>query len=99
MSVYENSNNPYGNRKKSISEFFEKAAVYVGDNQKDIVLKKVCEIIKTGVKAEDAEHVACAIMGEADMFLTTDKRLLKFKTDEIRMMNPLDFVKELEELL
>lgn len=49
-----------------------------------------------GIKRKDATHVACAIFGKADVFLTTDKRLLKFKTDEISLMDPMDFVKELE---
>ena len=36
----------------------------------------------------DACHVACAILAECDFFFTADKRLLKYQTDEIRVMNP-----------
>lgn len=99
MSVYENSRNPYDNRKKAIADFFENAACYVSDEHKDEILKMVNEIVKTGIKTEDATHVACAIFGKANIFLSTDKRLLKFKTDDIRLMSPVDFVKDLEELL
>ena len=50
----------------------------------------------TGVKAKDAIHVACAVIAEADYFLTTDTRLLKYKTGEIKLMNPTEFIIELE---
>lgn len=99
MSVYENSKNPYENRKKAIADFFENATCYVSDEHKDEILKMVNEIIKTGIKTEDATHVACAIFGKAKIFLTTDKRLLKFKTNKISLMSPVDFVRDLEELL
>ena len=98
MSVYENNDNPYSNRREAIADFFKSAARYVHKDRKDLVIVKASEIMKTGIKEKDATHVACAIFGKADVFLTTDKRLLKFKTDEIAMMNPMDFVKELEEL-
>ena len=29
--------------------------------------------------------------------LTTDKRLLKYKSDTVKMMNPIDFIAEMEE--
>ena len=47
----------------------------------------------------DSWHVACAIIAEAEYFLTTDKRLLKYKTDSIRMINPVDFISEKEDWL
>lgn len=50
------------------------------------------------MKTKDAVHVACAILAEADYFLTTDKRLLNYKTTEIKMINPVNFVNEWEEL-
>lgn len=54
------------------------------------------EIIKTGVKEMDALQVASAIIRKADYFLTTDKRLLKYQTDKIRIINPIDFVRDVE---
>lgn len=66
---------------------------------KDIIDAKANEIMKSGIKEKDATHVACAIYGKADVFLTTDKRLLRLKTDEIAIMNPVEFVREAEELI
>ena len=50
----------------------------------------------SGVKYKDACHVASAIFAECDYFISTDKRLLKYLTDEITMIDPVDFIKEVE---
>ncbi len=97
MLVYENGQNPYEMRKNAITEFIENhTAVYVSDAKKEEVIRKATDIMKTGVKYKDACHVACALMAECEYFLTTDRRLLKYKTDELEMMNPLDFIRVLE---
>jgi predicted nucleic acid-binding protein len=97
MLLYENGYNPYEMRKKAIKEYIEQnTTVYVSVMKQDIIVEKAREIMKTGVKYKDACHVSCALLAECDFFITTDKRLLKYNTDKIKMMNPLDFVKELE---
>lgn len=50
----------------------------------------------SGVKEIDAAHIACAIIGGCDYFLTTDDRVLKYRDDRIKIINPVDFVKILE---
>ena len=52
--------------------------------------------MKTGIKMKDAYHVSCAILTGCDYFLSTDKRLLKYRTSEITILNPTEFVKEVE---
>jgi predicted nucleic acid-binding protein len=44
-------------------------------------------------------HVASAIEGKADYFLTTDDKLLSYATrsNMIKALNPVDYVKVLEE--
>jgi predicted nucleic acid-binding protein len=97
MLMYENGQNPYEMRQKAITEFIEKnTTVYVSEAKQEAIVQKAQEIMQTGVKYKDACHVSCAIFAECDYFLTTDNRLLKYKTDEIKMMNPLNFIKELE---
>jgi predicted nucleic acid-binding protein len=84
-------------RQKAITEFIEKnTTVYVSEAKQEAIVRKAQEIMQTGIKYKDACHVSCAIFAECDYFLTTDNRLLKYKTDEIKMMNPLNFIKELE---
>jgi predicted nucleic acid-binding protein len=52
--------------------------------------------MKTGVKEKDAYHVASAIYSNCDYFISTDIRLLKYKTDKIRMVTPIEFITETE---
>ena len=70
--------------------------MYVGVDFIEILDKKVENIIKSGIKHKDAYHLASAIFTECDYFLTFDKRLLKFNSDKMIIMNPVDFVKLLE---
>lgn len=97
MLVYENGQNPYEMRRNAITKFIEKnTVVYVSDTRLEEVSKQAHEIMKTGVKYKDACHVACAIMSDCEYFLTTDRRLLKYRTDKLKIINPLDFIRELE---
>ncbi|MCD8332478.1 MAG: hypothetical protein LUB63_08170 [Oscillospiraceae bacterium] len=96
--LYENSQNPYEIRKKAISEFIRNHSTeYVDYNRAGEIDAKVSVIMKSGVKAKDAHHVACVIFASCDYFLTTDKRLLQFKTNEIQLLNPVDFIERLED--
>jgi len=49
-----------------------------------------------GIRAKDALHIACAIKSGCDCFITTDKGLLKKHIDNIIIINPIDFVREME---
>ena len=71
--------------------------MYVSDNKLSEIETIACEIQDTGIKKMDSWHVSCALIANADYFLTTDKRLLKYKTDSIKMINPIDFISEMEE--
>ncbi len=63
------------------------------------IRKRIAEgIISTGAKTVDAYHVACAILAESDYFLTTDDRLLKYKTDKVQIIDPTEFIREWEVL-
>lgn len=94
---YENSQNPYETKRMAISEFLRKnSAEYIDIDKMDIIKPKAEEIMKTGIKMKDAYHVACALYSSCDYFLSTDDRLLKYKTSEIQMLNPIDFIRRLE---
>lgn len=96
VSEFENSKNPNTNNSRSISNFFKNAAIYVDIAHKLDIRSEAVEIIKTGIKEMDAMQIASAIIGKSDYFLTTDKRLLKFSTEKIQIMNPIDFIRTLE---
>jgi predicted nucleic acid-binding protein len=83
--------------KISILKFIrDNASVYVGAEYEEASVQIAEGIKKTGVKDFDALHVACAIIGMCDYFITTDKRLLKYKTGAITVINPVDYMKILE---
>ena len=54
-------------------------------------------IMDTGVKFKDACHVASAVYANCEYFISTDKRLLKYKTEQIKLVSPIDFVTEMED--
>ncbi len=97
MLRYECSKNPFEMRRNAIFEFIqENAAGYVGDDRKKVIEAKAAEIMKTGIKFKDACHVASAIYAGCEYFISTDARLLKYNTQEIKMVTPIEFIMETE---
>lgn len=97
MLRYECSKNPFEMRRNAIFDFIqENATGYVGDNRKKVIEAKASEIMKTGVKFKDACHVASAIYAGCEYFISTDTRLLKYNTQEIKMVTPIEFIMETE---
>lgn len=74
----------------------ENAVEYIDIDKAKDIKSKADEIMRTGVKMKDAYHVACAIYADCDFFFTTDDRLLKYTSNEIQMLNPIDFVRRWE---
>lgn len=97
MLEYENSKNPFEERSKRIAKWKIIAISIIHTNQ--IIIDKSKEILQCGVKTKDAIHIASGIVGGANYFLTTDKGILRKANNicEIKILNPIDFVKEMEE--
>ena len=70
---------------------------YVGLERKDEIESMAVEIMNTGVKFKVACHVASAIYAKCEYFISTDMRLLKYKTDRIKLVTPIEFVTETED--
>ncbi|MDR2145259.1 MAG: PIN domain-containing protein [Tannerella sp.] len=92
---YENFYNPYKERRNAIAAW-RKLSIYDVDESGEI-LDYAREIGNKGIKKKDALHLACAIQAKCHYFLTTDKKLLKSKFENIITINPLDFVKMIGE--
>ena len=58
------------------------------------ILSKANEYQNKGMKTLDSLHVACAVYAKCDAFITTDKGILKMNIDDIKILNPIDFVRE-----
>ena len=97
MLHYENLQCPRKNRREYVAQFLKShTANYISVNSAEIVMAKAEQFILQGIKQKDAYHVASAILAECDYFLTVDDRLLKLKSNEITLINPIDFLKILE---
>lgn len=93
MLKYENSKNSYIKKKNIIDSFMnDYSDVYIGKQLEERLSQMVDEIEATGVKSADATHIACAILAECDYMLTTDDRLLRYKNEKIKIVNPTEFV-------
>jgi len=58
----------------------------------DDVREKSKLMMVQGLREKDAYHVACAINSNADYFITTDAKILNKKIQDVRVINPIDFI-------
>jgi hypothetical protein len=87
----ENSDNPFEDKKAQIAHWKKIANVIVKPEPGILARTKELELL--GIKTSDAMHIASAIMGGAEYFITTDKKLLNKSVSDITMINPMDFVR------
>jgi predicted nucleic acid-binding protein len=94
---YENAFNPFEERKITIQKWKSKAILDIEENNQ--ILETAKELISLGIKSKDALHVACAIEGRCDFFLTTDDRVLKKLADykKIAVVNPVTIIVNLKD--
>lgn len=100
MLDYENSANPFEERRMAIERWRKNATVFIAATPE--VVARAESIAATGVAAKDALHVACALAALCDWFLTTDDTLLKQLAGcgtSIAVANPLQFVSAQEYVL
>jgi len=90
----ENDDNPFLERKTAIEDFFRYAALNIDESAEIIEIAKTAR--GTGLKIKDSLHAACAIVSDCEYLLTTDKRFLKYKNDRIQVLNPMEFLIEME---
>lgn len=95
---FENEANPFDEKKSMIEKWKKLAVIDIDEN--DTILDKATKFANEGLKAKDALHIACAIEAGCKYFLTTDDSILKkmLKQNEITVINPIDFIKIIEEL-
>jgi predicted nucleic acid-binding protein len=91
MLDMENSDNPYKERRNAIVLWKEIADEYCPSSND--ILSAGQEIMKFGIKPKDALHIACAISYNCEYFITTDAGLTNKKIAGIKIINPIDFVR------
>jgi len=86
-------NNPFKYKKEQILNFLSNAKIYVGIDKRQQIDMEAAEIMKSGIKYMDAAHISAASIAKCDFFITTDRKLLNYKSDKIKIMNPIDFIR------
>ena len=93
MLDYENSMNPYEDRRKAIEKWKKIAVSDVGFSVDINIFGQ--KLFALGLKNKDALHIACAIAAKCAYFLTTDNGVLNKQIPEIIVINPIDFVRKI----
>jgi predicted nucleic acid-binding protein len=83
--------NPYEERRKAISKWRGIADIDVDFSENININGNI--LMEYGFKNKDALHLSCAISAKCNYFITTDKKILSKKIDEIEITNPIDFIK------
>jgi len=91
---FENSRNPFGAKKHAVARWENLSSLFVA--MSDEIVAAAEKITATGVKSTDALHVACAITGSCQYFITVDRRLLGYKDNRIKLCTPIDFLNQME---
>ena len=98
MLLAENDANPYDIKRSMIRSFINSHTnIFVGIDNLETIKQMAFPIMETGIKQADAYHLACAVFTHCDYFITTDKRILRYHTDKLKIQNPTVFLAELEE--
>jgi len=93
MLDYENSVNPYDERKNAIAKWRAIAKSDIDFSEEINETGRV--LMRLGLKNKDALHIACALKGKCAYFLTTDKGVLNKQIAGIIAINPVDFLRRL----
>ena len=92
MMDYEISFNPFYDRQIAFLKWKNIAVVDI--NPIEEILIKGKNLNQKNIKGKDALHIACAIKAECEYFLTTDYKILNRDVSEIKLINPIDFVRQ-----
>ncbi len=97
MIDYENSMNPHDDIRQEIEMAASLAVKNVAPDE--TVLNAAKEFESKGIKPRDSMHLACALKGKAEYFLTCDDKLIRkaLALDmNIKIINPLRFIENME---
>jgi len=94
---FENNAGPYEEKRASIALWKGFATEYCLASED--ILKTGQDFMAYDIKPKDALHIACAVKSNCEYFITTDKSLLNKAIPGIKIINPIDFVRETEDLI
>lgn len=88
---------PTGTRKQQMETWVALAMTTVAIDEQ--IYSRAAELFELGFKNYDALHIACAEVGNADILLTTDDRMLRLAARlssvlQVKVENPLRWLRE-----
>lgn len=91
MLDFENAANPFEDRRNSISEWRNLAAVDIPGSAS--VFDRSRQLSALGFRIKDSVHLACAMEAGCAIFLTTDIGILKKAAliSNLAILNPVDY--------
>ncbi|MBF0470842.1 MAG: PIN domain protein [Gammaproteobacteria bacterium] len=91
---YENSKNPYRERREQIDSWIKYAVVDLVSSAE--IRQQAKMAMEIGLKQMDAFHLGCAIVAGCEVFLTTDKGISKRANlfSAIQIFDPIRFIQE-----
>jgi len=92
---YENNHNKFNDRRNAIYDWKKIAKVHCIENDK--IVEYAEKLKKQNIRTKDALHIACSVYTNSDYLITTDKKLFNLQLNDIRIINPLTFLNDLEE--
>lgn len=87
---YENSRNPFLERKEWINSYLTKSIEYQRVNAK--IQKRAEHINKNNIEPIDSLHLAAAEATKTEFFITCDDDILKKYKGDLKTLNPIDFI-------
>jgi len=88
---YENFKNPFPERKIWILAYLSKASIYQKLNLK--IKERAKEITKLKITPIDSLHLSSAEVAKVDYFLTCDYNIIRKYKGNLKVMNPVDFIR------
>lgn len=92
---YENSRNPFKERKNLIGSWRKYALEDI--QEAPLIIETAKALNQKNFSKIDSLHIACAISAKCEYFLTTDDKMLKKASlvDRINIDDPIGFIKEM----
>ena len=91
---YENNQNRFDDKRNAIHNWKKIAKTHCVENNQ--IIEYAEKLKKLNIRTKDALHIACGVYTNSDYLITTDRQLFHLKLDEIRIINPLTFLDEME---
>ncbi|MCL2441253.1 MAG: PIN domain-containing protein [Treponema sp.] len=92
---YENNQNKLIDRRNAIHDWKNIAKIHCTENEE--IIKYAEGLERYNIRTKDALHIACSIYTKSDYLITTDRHLYNLNFNNIRIINPLSFLNEVED--